>query len=142
MCVYFNDCIFNFTHTMSSNKNRVKLMKSAPFAYSEGECHVRFKNCEIIDDGEEYSWQYGKVTDMIYFFSKPVDNSYIRFENCTITKQNGTLVGSYNKENIIKCNIEFNNCTLNGNFKIFGETTIPEKNKYKSIYKWSGTSVK
>lgn len=26
MCVYFNDYIFNFTHTMSSNKNRVELI--------------------------------------------------------------------------------------------------------------------
>ena len=26
---------------------------------------------------------------MIYFFSQPVDNSYIVFENCTIIKQGG-----------------------------------------------------
>ena len=107
------------------------LMKSAPFAYSEGECHFRFKNCEIIDDGEEYSWRYGKVTDMIYFFSQPVDNSYIIFENCTITKQGGALVGSRTKTETVKCNIEFNNCTLNGDFKIFGEATIPEKTNIK-----------
>lgn len=107
------------------------LMKGSPFAYSEGECHFRFKNCEIVDDGEEYRWTYGKVTDMIYFFSKPVDNSYIIFENCTITKQDGALVGSRTKEEIVKCNIEFNNCTLNGDFKIFGETAIPEKTNIK-----------
>ena len=120
--IVFENCKMTFSNL---------LMKSAPFAYSEGECHFRFKNCEIIDDGEEYNWQYGKVTDMIYFFSKPVDNSYIRFENCTITKQNGALVGSYNKEKIIKCNIEFNNCTLNGDFKIFGEAVLPEKTNIK-----------
>ena len=107
------------------------LMKGSPNAGSQGECHFRFKNCEIIDDGEEYSWRYGKVTDMIYFFSQPVDNSYIIFENCTITKQGGALVGSRTKTEIVKCNIEFNNCTLNGNFKIFGDTTIPEKTNIK-----------
>lgn len=96
-----------------------------------GECHLKFKNCEIIDDGREYNWAYGKVTDMIYFFSKPAGNSYIIFENCTITKQGGALVGSRNKEEIIKCNIEFNNCTLNGDFKIFGEAVIPEKTNIK-----------
>ena len=120
--VVFENCKMTFSNL---------LMKGCPNAYSEGECHFRFKNCEIVDDGEEYSWTYGKVTDMIYFFSKPVDNSYIIFENCTITKQGGALVGSRIKEEIVKCNIEFNNCTLNGDFKIFGETTIPEKTNIK-----------
>ena len=120
--VVFENCKMTFSSL---------LMKGIPYAYSEGECHFKFKNCEIIDDGEEYSWTYGKVTDMIYFFSKPVDNSYIIFENCTITKQGGALVGSRIKEEIVKCNIEFNNCTLNGDFKIFGETTIPEKTNIK-----------
>lgn len=120
--VVFENCKMTFSSL---------LMKGAPYAYSEGECHFRFKNCEIIDDGEEYSWAYGKVTDMIYFFSKPVNNSYIIFENCTITKQGGALVGSRTKEEKIKCNIEFNNCTLNGDFKIFGEAAIPEKTNIK-----------
>lgn len=120
--ILFENCKMTFSNL---------LMKSSPNAGSEGECHFRFKNCEIVDDGEEYSWAYGKVTDMIYFFSKPVDNSYIIFENCTITKQGGALVGSRTKEEIVKCNIEFNNCTLNGDFKIFGEAAIPEKTNIK-----------
>ena len=57
------------------------LMKGSPNAGDKGECHFRFKNCEIIDDGEEYSWRYGKVTDMIYFFSQPVDNSYTKYRD-------------------------------------------------------------
>ena len=120
--VVFENCKMTFSNL---------LMKGNPNAGSQGECHFRFKNCEIIDDGEEYSWAYGKVTDMIYFFSQPVDNSYITFENCTITKQGGALVGSRTKTETVKCNIEFNNCTLNGDFKIFGETTIPEKTNIK-----------
>lgn len=120
--VVFENCKMTFSNL---------LMKGSPSAGSQGECHFRFKNCEIIDDGEEYTWQYGKVTDMIYFFSQPVDNSYIIFENCTITKQGGALVGSRTKTETVKCNIEFNNCTLNGDFKIFGETTIPEKTNIK-----------
>lgn len=120
--VVFENCKMTFSNL---------LMKGNPNAGSQGECHFRFKNCEIIDDGEEYSWAYGKVTDMIYFFSQPVDNSYITFENCTITKQGGALVGSGIKTETVKCNIEFNNCTLNGDFKIFGETTIPEKTNIK-----------
>lgn len=120
--VVFENCKMTFSNL---------LMKGSPNAGSQGECHFKFKNCEIIDDGEEYTWQYGKVTDMIYFFSQPVDNSYIIFENCTITKQGGALVGSRTKTETVKCNIEFNNCTLNGDFKIFGETTIPEKTNIK-----------
>lgn len=120
--IVFENCKMTFSNL---------LMKGSPSAGSQGECHFRFKNCEIIDDGEEYTWQYGKVTDMIYFFSQPVDNSYIIFENCTITKQGGALVGSRTKTETVKCNIEFNNCTLNGDFKIFGETTIPEKTNIK-----------
>ena len=120
--VVFENCKMTFSNL---------LMKGNPNAGSQGECHFRFKNCEIIDDGEEYSWTNEKVTDMIYFLSQPVDNSYIIFENCTITKQGGALVGSRTKTETIKCNIEFNNCTLNGDFKIFGETTIPEKTNIK-----------
>lgn len=120
--IVFENCKMTFSNL---------LMKGSPNAGNQGECHFRFKNCEIIDDGEEYSWRYGKVTDMIYFFSQPVDNSYIIFENCTITKQSGALVGSRTKDAIVKCNIEFNNCTLNGNFKIFGEAVIPEKTNIK-----------
>ena len=120
--IVFENCKMTFSNL---------LMKGSPNAGNQGECHFRFKNCEIIDDGEEYSWRYGKVTDMIYFFSQPVDNSYIIFENCTITKQSGALVGSRTKDAIVKCNIEFNNCTLNGDFKIFGEAVIPEKTNIK-----------
>lgn len=120
--VVFENCKMTFSNL---------LMKGSPSAGSQGECHFKFKNCEIIDDGGEYSWTYGKVTDMIYFFSQPVDNSYITFENCTITKQGGALVGSRTKTETVKCNIEFNNCTLNGDFKIFGEATIPEKTNIK-----------
>lgn len=120
--ILFENCKMTFSNL---------LMKGSPNAGSQGECHFRFKNCEIIDDGEEYNWTYGKVTDMIYFFSQPVDNSYIIFENCTITKQGGALVGSRTKTETVKCNIEFNNCTLNGDFKIFGETAIPEKTNIK-----------
>lgn len=120
--VVFENCKMTFSNL---------LMKGSPSAGSQGECHFKFKNCEIIDDGEEYSWQYGKVTDMIYFFSQPVDNSYIIFKNCTITKQGGALVGSRTKTETVKCNIEFNNCTLNGDFKVFGEATIHENTNIK-----------
>ena len=118
--ILFENCKMAFSNLLAKAGNG-----------SGGECHLKFKNCEIIDDGKEYNWAYGKVTDMIYFFSKPAGNSYIIFENCTIIKQSGALVGSRNKEEIIKCNIEFNNCTLNGDFKIFGEATIPEKTNIK-----------
>ena len=71
------------------------LIKTSPFAYSEGIINVIFEDCVITDSGVPINLGYNLGSALISVFSKPMEGSSITFRNCTIDKPTGLLLESY-----------------------------------------------
>ena len=97
------------------------LIKLSPFAYSKGITNVIFEDCIITDSGEFTLDGYGRGSELIYVFSKPMEGSSITFRNCTIDKPTGNLLTNSNGTDW-KLNLIFENTPLSDNLRILNDT--------------------
>ena len=93
------------------------LIKLSPHAYSQGIVNVIFEDCIITDSGEFTLDGYGRGSELINAFSKPMEGSSIIFRNCTIDKPTGLLLECYNSSDW-KLNLIFENTPLSDNLQI------------------------
>ena len=96
------------------------LIKLTPSAYSEGITNVIFEDCIITDSGEFTLDGYGRGSELINAFSKPMDGSSITFRNCTIDKPTGLLLDgtSWGGTSGCELNLIFENTPLSDNLQI------------------------
>jgi len=94
------------------------LIKLAPHAYSKGIANVIFEDCIITDSGEFKLDDYGRGSELINAFSKPMEGSSITFRNCTIDKPTGNLLRGYNNGIDWKLNLIFENTPLSDNLQL------------------------
>lgn len=97
------------------------LIKLSPFAYSEGITNVIFEDCIITDSGEFTLDVYGRGSELINAFSKPMEGSSITFRNCTIDKPTGNLLTNSSGTDW-KLNLIFENTPLSDNLRILNDT--------------------
>ena len=93
------------------------LIKLTPFAYSKGIINVIFEDCIITDSGEFTLDGYGRGSELINVFSKPMEGSSITFRNCTIDKPTGNLLTSPSGTDW-KLNLIFENTPLSDNLQL------------------------
>ena len=94
-----------------------RLIKLAPHASSKGIVNVIFENCIITDSGEFKLDNYGRGSELINAFSKPMEGSSIAFRNCTIDKPTGLLLDCYHSTGW-KLNLILENTPLSDNLQI------------------------
>lgn len=93
------------------------LIKLSPHAYSEGIINVIFEDCIITDSGEFKLDNYGRGSELINAFSKPMEGSSITFRNCIIDKPTGDLFRSC-RDTDWKLNLIFENTPLSDNLQL------------------------